>query len=509
MKIVSTLAVLAAVIAAPCHGGPATTRGDETPVVTDGMDETQVVELVVGESMLLSVGKRVERVVLVDPSVADAEPMDSDEVLLIGRQAGRTDVVFRLEGGGTIARKLEVGFDTDGLERQLQRLFGVFIEVEEIDGMLSLRGMLPGVEVSEQVARFMDRLDQRWVNLTRVPGVQQVQLRVRIAEANRTALRQLAFGGVVGGSSFFGGFQAPGAGTPFQRSSIAPRGGAPVSDPQFQFGPSSVSSTTTLFAGVPGANLEVFLQALDENQYVRLLAEPNLVAASGEEATFLVGGEFPIPVVQGSDAGGGATVTIEYTNFGTQLVFRPEVLGNGRIRLEVAPEVSNLSDIGALAQAGFQVPAVTTRRSSTTVELGNGQSFAMAGLLQTSEEGRISRVPLLGDLPVLGPVFRSVRYEQNQTELLVIVTAELVEPLDDGSVRPVPGDLHTVPDDWELFVEGRLEGTVAYNSPIARLEALGLGELVGPGAWRRPDERRRTASDPMPIAPAGGSDEEG
>ncbi len=333
--------------------------------------------------------------------------------------------------------------------------------------------------------------------MTRIPGVRQVQLRVRIAEANRSALRELAFGGVAGGSNFFGGVQAPG-GSPFQGVGIGP-GESPVGDADFRFQPIGVSSATTLFAGVPGANLEIFLQALDQNQYVRLLAEPNLVASSGEEATFLVGGEFPIPVVQGSDAGSGASVTIEYKQFGVQLVFRPEVLGSGMIRLDVAPEVSELSQIGAVNIQGFNVPGVTTRRSSTTVELGSGQSFAMAGLLRSIEQGRVSRIPLLGDIPVLGTLFRSVRYEQEETELLVIVTADLVEPLDDGFDRPLPGDLHTTPDDWDLFVDGRLEGEVTHLSPLARLQSLGLDGIVGPGAWRRPDETRTPAGDPLPA----------
>jgi pilus assembly protein CpaC len=267
-------------------------------------------------------------------------------------------------------------------------------------------------------------------------------------------------------------------------------------------GVSAVSSATTLFGGIPGSNLEIFIQALSENRYVRLLAEPNLVAVSGEEATFLVGGEFPVPIVQGSVVGGGSTVTVQYKEFGVRLKFRPEVLGEGRLRLEVSPEVSELSEIGAVRQNGFTIPSVITRRSSTTVELTSGQSFAMAGLLRTKDQARASRVPVLGDLPVLGALFRGVRYEQDQTELVVMVTAELVEPLDDGMDRPVPGDLHQTPNDWELFGEGKLSGATDLGNPLARLRALGLGSLKGPGAWRRSDDPRVPAVDALPaIAP--------
>lgn len=470
------------------------------PATADGrQDESSTVTtIVVGGSSLVSVDGRIEQVIVVDDSVADVHPVDADEVLLVGRSPGTTDIVLRLESGITVTRRLQVGLDEQELESRIKGLFDLDLAVEQVGTNVAVRGDVPDVESARRLTRFMDETGMLWVDLTRIPGVRQVQLQVRIAEASRSALRQLAFGGVVGGTGFFAGAQAPGTTSPFQRVGISPTGGAPVGAADFRYQPSTVSSATTLFAGVPAANLEFYLQALDENRYLRLLAEPNLVAASGAEATFLVGGEFPVPVVQGSTVGGGSTVTVQYKEFGVRLVFRPEVLGDGRIRLEVAPEVSELSELGAISQNGFNIPSVVTRRSSTTVELGTGQSFAMAGLLRTIEEGRVSRVPMLGDLPVLGPLFRSVRYEKEETELVVIVTASLVEPLDDAFRRPVPGDLHVTPDDWELFVEGRLAGEVVVGTPIDRLKAMGLGGIKGPGAWRRPDDARVAASDPMP-----------
>ena len=465
------------------------------PPVDDGLGEA--IELVTGQSRMVTVGGRIEKVVVVDPSIADAQPVESDAVLLLGLAPGTTDVVFQLENGESVWRRLTVGLDEERLARQLSRLFGVELQVDEVDGTVAVRGQVPDLATAENVRAYMERTGLPWVDLTRLPGLQQVQLRVRIAEASRSALRELAFGGVAGGSDFFAGVQAPSAGAPFQPVGIRPGADAPVTDAGFTFQDVGVSSATTLFAGVPGANLEVYLQALDENRYVRLLAEPNLVAVSGEEATFLVGGEFPIPVPQSSN-GGGTTITVEYKEFGVRLVFRPEVLGDGRIRLEVAPEVSELSQTGALTLSGYTVPGVVTRRSSTTVELGSGQTFAMAGLLRSTDEARTTKIPLLGEIPILGTLFRSVRYEEEQTELLVMVTADVVEPLDDGMDRPMPGDLHTTPNDWELFVGGRLEGSAGIGDPMSRLDALGLSGLRGPGAWRRADDPRVPAADPMP-----------
>ncbi len=391
------------------------------------------------------------------------------------------------------------GCDTAGLEMQLKQFFGVDLKAEDIGGTIALRGNMPNVGTAVQVRNFMTSTGLRWVDVTRIAGIQQVQLKVRIAEASRTALRELAAGAIIGGNSVFGGVQSPG-GTPFQPVNIQPTPGAKVGDPRFMYGNNPVTSATTLFAGVTGADLEVYLQALSENRYIRLLAEPNLVAVSGESATFLVGGEFPIPIVQGSVVGGGSTITIEYKEFGIRLNFRPEVLGDGRIRLEVAPEVSELSQIGALNQNGFTIPSLVTRRSSTTVELNSGQSFATAGLLRSLEQATVARVPVLGDIPVFGALFRSVRYEQAQTELVIMVTANLVEPLYDGMDRPMPGDLHEAPNDWELFMNGQTAGAVAIGSPMARLKSLGLEGIRGPGAWRRPDESRTLAADPLPTA---------
>jgi Flp pilus assembly protein CpaB len=402
------------------------------------------------------------------------------------------------------------------LESKLCRIFSVDIQIEEVDGTLALHGTMPDLTTATLIRNFMTGSGMKWVDLSRIAGVQQVQLRVRIAEASRSALRELAFGAVSGGNSFFGGYQAPGGSSPFQPVSISPGGGATtgattngnttttgssINQANFGFDKNPVSSAVTLFGGVPGSDLEFYIQALSENKYVRLLAEPNLVAISGERATFLVGGSFPIPVVQNS--GASSAVTIEYKEFGVRLNFRPEVLGQGRIRLEVAPEVSELSEIGSLRQNGFTIPSVITRRSSTTVELGSGQSFAMAGLLRSKEQGRVSKVPILGDIPVLGVLFRSVRYEEDQTELVVMVTAELVEPLDNGTVRPMPGELHETPNDWELFMEGSLTGATKAGKPLARLKVLGLEGLRGPGALRRPDDSRVSASDVFPATPAG------
>jgi pilus assembly protein CpaC len=216
---------------------------------------------------------------------------------------------------------------------------------------------------------------------------------------------------------------------------------------------------------------------------MKVLANPTLVAANGETASFLAGGEYPIPVVQGTAT---ESITIEYREYGVRLTFRPIVLGDGAIRLYVAPEVSELTDVGGVTISGFSVPALLSRKFETTLELNSGQTFIMAGLIKQNIEALKAQIPGFGDLPILGPLFSSIRYTKNDTELAVFVTASLVEPMSMDRISPLPGFLHVEPNDWEVYLETRIEGKQpATISPAdaARLKEMGLDNLVGPGAW--------------------------
>jgi pilus assembly protein CpaC len=321
------------------------------------------------------------------------------------------------------------------------------------------------------------------VDMTRVEGVHQVLLQVRVAEVSRNALRALDINSFFAGDKYFGSVQTGG----FNPVDIGVPDGAPVGRHlPFEFlSDSGATSAATLFMGFPRADLQIVIRALEENRFLRILAEPNLVALSGEEASFLAGGEFPIPVVQ-SGTGVGQSISIEFREFGVSLRFRPHVLGENLIRLRVAPEVTDLSDIGSVEIEGFRIPGIQTRRAETTLELRSGQSFGMAGLLNQRSEARNTKIPLLGDLPVLGPLFRSVRYERGETELVVLVTASLVEPQSLATVPPLPGTLHVMPNDWELFAKGQIEGAqppMLAPADQKHLQQLGLDRLKGPGAW--------------------------
>lgn len=449
----------------------------------------EVITFLLGESTIVKAPWPTVRVAVTEPAIANVQVLTPRQVLLQGLKVGSTDLIVWSEDETQVKQwKVRVKLDTASFKAKLDDLFpDTSLEVDQSGESLVVSGLLRS---ADQVTMLRDLLDSTkipYVDMTSLAGVQQVQLEVRIAEVSRLALRALGINMFHTDDDYFAGLLTGGSsGALVPSIDIGVPEGTPAGDNlAFQFNQDvRVSPGVTLFAGFPNSDFQFFLQALIENQAMRLLANPTLVALSGEQASFLAGGEYPIPVVQ-STAGGNA-ITIEYREYGVRVAFLPRVLGDGTIRLSAAPEVSNLTDVGSVVIGGFSVPALTTRRAETTLELKNGQTFAMAGLLQHDDQAINSRIPGLGDLPVLGPLFRSVRYRKQETELVVLVTASLVEPMSLASMPPVPGFSHVEPNDWELYIEGRIEGKepAKIDAEDAKwLEQIGLDQLVGPGAW--------------------------
>jgi pilus assembly protein CpaC len=453
----------------------------------EGDDAVGVLTVEVNHSAVLTPPWPVARVSVINPAVADVLVLSPERVLVLGTAVGMTDLILWSESEESWQRRVNVIIDLEFLQRELESMFPTAkLEVVQSRQALAVRGTLRRAEDAAHLQMFLTAHGVEYVDMTSVAGVQQVLLQVRIAEVSRSAVRAMGINFLHAGNDFFGANVLGSSAGPLNPVQIGvPEGALAAHGLPFHFLTDTVvSPAVTVFGGVPRADFQFFIQALAENQYLRVLAEPNLVALSGEQASFLAGGEFPIPVVQ-SGIGEAASISIEYREFGVQLSFKPLVLGDGTIRLWVAPEVSDLSDVGAVEIQGFRVPGVLTRRAETTLELSSGQSFAMAGLLNTRVDARVSRVPLLGNLPVLGPLFRSVRYAEGDTELAVLVTASLVEPTSETPM-PMPGVLHMRPSDWELYAKGRLQGEgPAKISPADAeyLRELGLHRLKGPGAW--------------------------
>lgn len=473
-----------ALAGSPASGASA--AGD--PTVSDTSSE--ILSLNVGRSITIQSPWMVKRISISDPKIADVQVLTPEKVLVFGKSVGVTDLVLWSENEDHAWQvQIHVQVDILRLEASLKRLFPrSSLSVFPSANVYVITGVIEKAEHIDRMHRYLEAMGVNYVDMTDLAGDQQVQIDVRVVEASRAAVKAFGINALRTGQDFFGA------------STIGPDGGGPLNPinigvpdtssagPNIPFGfigDTSASPAATILAGFPRADLELFIQALAENQYLRILAEPTLVALSGEEASFLAGGEFPIPVVQNS-SGGGSSITIEYKEFGVSLSFVPTVLGEGKIRLHIAPEVSSLSTLGSVEIEGFRIPSVLTRRAETTLVLHSGQTFAMAGLLSQDTTARASRVPLLGNLPILGSMFRSVRYENGETELLILVTASLVEPLSDASDRPLPGSAHVPPTDAEFYGQGRIEGRVpSYSRSDAgkMLSQLGLGELKGPGGW--------------------------
>jgi pilus assembly protein CpaC len=298
------------------------------------------------------------------------------------------------------------------------------------------------------------------INLLRVAGSQQVLLKVRIAELNRTAMRRIGadLGGVAGSSASIVGSQI-GAPVTFQ-GQVGQQGSLITGNQLFGFSRLSQNTNNTIFGIFQQAGFEFSLNALRENGLLKILAEPNLVALNGQTASFLAGGEFPVPVPQVAAGGVAPTITVRFREFGVRLGFVPYILDGDVIRLTVAPEVSNIDFTIAvtLVQGGTPVPGLNTRKAQTTVELREGQTLAIAGLLQLTLNGDTARIPGLGDLPILGPFFSNTTSQRIEKELVVLVTPYLVEPMAAGQVPPTPGDEVKGPNDLELYLLNRIEG---------------------------------------------------
>jgi pilus assembly protein CpaC len=312
--------------------------------------------------------------------------------------------------------------------------------------------------------------EPRVINLIRVPGPQQVLLKVRVAELNRTALREV-------GADILGVDPAAGAivGTQIGGAGVAAVG-LLTGEGLHGNAIGTTGPTTTVFGILQSAHLEFLLTALRRNAVLKILAEPNLVALNGHAASFLAGGEYPVPVPQTGSGGGSQAVTVQFKEFGVRLGFLPVILDHDVVRLTVDPEVSNIDfTIGTvLVAGGSPVPGLNTRRSHTTVELRQGQTLAIAGLLSVTLDGTTSRIAGLGDLPILGPFFSNTSSSRQEKELVVLVTPYLVEPMAPEQVPPLPGNEVIDPTDHELYFHNRIEGrtgedcrpTLGWDDPL-------------------------------------------
>jgi pilus assembly protein CpaC len=436
--------------------------GQGPPRLTLETTTPQKLNLSVGKSIIIQSPDSVKRVSLVAPEIADVMVLTTQQIYLTGKTPGITNLtLWGIDNKVIAILDLEVSPDISRLKEIIHKVLPEEkeIRISATHDHITLSGIVSSTSNLSQVlaltgpyAPLSEEKKPKIINLVEVAGVHQVMLEVRVSEISRSLLKRLAINfNYMNSSSGSMGFSLLSKLTTLPGGAFPPVGGMQVSDAVnaiFRF-----FSTDTAWT--------VFIDALKEEGLLKVLAEPTLITLSGKTANFLAGGEFPIPVPQSSGAG-GTVITIEYKPFGIGLNFTPTVLSDKKINMVVAPEVSDLDFSNALTTSGFVVPALTTRRVSTVIELADGQSFAIAGLLRDDVRSIVSKFPLLGDIPILGALFRSTSFQKNDTELIVIVTAHLVKPLDMAK-QTLPTDQYVEPDDVDFYLFGNQEGREKTN----------------------------------------------
>lgn len=460
------LFVVAAGAARAAGAGSAEPAG--AALISHGL-EGGALRLMAGKSLLLTTSRPYRTVSVAESEIVDVNPVGPTTLLVTAKKAGMTQLVLIDDNNRSQMVDVFVASDVAALQQQLKLMFpGLAIEAADVKGTIVLRGRVPNLTTAQQAVQVAGPFGGKVLNLLEVSGGQQVMLQVRFAEVSRAATTALGINGMMAAGSFIGGSNI-GQVNPLNQFKVPGAGDTPA--PQGFDLDRTISPSVTLFAAgqIGSVYLDAFVQALRQNNLLRILAEPNLVAVSGEEASFLAGGEFPVPVAGGAQLGGSSAVTVEYREFGVKLVFTPIVTGDGRIRLKVSPEVSDIDFTTAVKFNGFVVPGLQQRKVTTTIELAEGQTFAIAGLLSHNIASTREVTPLLGDLPVVGALFRSVRYQRKETELIVLVTPRLVEAMSAGQVPPAPGQNWRHPTESDLLLRQDIGGPVqAISRPATR-----------------------------------------
>ncbi|MEX0591737.1 MAG: type II and III secretion system protein family protein, partial [Xanthobacteraceae bacterium] len=382
-------------------------------------------------------------IVVADPEIADVLPLTDRSLSVLGKKIGSTRLSVYAEGKQLLGVfDIEVSYDTTQLGAELSRQFPhASFRVSSVNGRILLSGNAPDGVTLDKAVTIAKQFGPEVINSVKVSQPQQVLLEVRFVEAARSAGRELG----IRWESLN------------DRITIGTSGLLSGSEP---FG----VMIGTLLSG--GLEADAIIRSLEDRGVARRLAEPNLVALSGDTASFLAGGEFPFPVQSTNN-----TITIEFKKFGVGLAFTPTVLGSGLVNLKIEPEVSQIDPSNVVRIGGVEIPSLIVRRANTTIELRDGQSFAIAGLLQSINSVNQSQLPWIGNIPIIGALFRSASYQKQETDLVIIVTPRIVRPTRPGDLVRTPLDNTLPPNDVDFFLHGVSELTPSMVRQVRAYEA--------------------------------------
>ncbi len=434
-------------VAAPVATSGITSTVSNVGLVEAGIDASGKLEITTNKTAVVTTKEKYKRFSVGQPEIADVTAVGPTTLLVTGKKVGTTQIILWNEQEQSQIIDIAVTIDVQAMRDDFKKMFpDTAIDIAVHNGQISLKGRVPNLTIAAQAQKLAESYSKDIINFLEVGGGQQIALSVRFLEVSRNATNELGFRTLfTDGSNTWGNATSIGGTTPgglINGTVSLPEGGA-----------------ITLFGsgGIGNTAFEAFLSALKSNRLARTLAEPTLVALSGEDAEFIAGGEIPVPVPQ-SGSGGGATITIEYKEFGVKLKYNAVVLGNGRIRLRCEPEVSDLDRANGTTVSGNPVPGFKTRSAKTLIEMGEGQTLALAGLLQRNVSVNTSGTPGLGDIPIIGAFFKSTKYERSETELLILVTPRLVTAMNPDQVPANPENNWRYPNEAQLFGFGDLGG---------------------------------------------------
>jgi pilus assembly protein CpaC len=392
--------------------------------------EPIAINVLVGQSRLINFDRPIGRLSVSNPEIAEAVIITGTQALINGKAFGQINLIAweKDNDNHSIAFDVYVRANLSLIDAQIRTLFPKDdIRLSQANGSVVLSGTVAVPFTAAQAEQVVQAAGFKTVNLLQGPirDALQVQLQVRVAEVSRNRLRELGTSYAYQSQPGAGGYVSPGG--PYSVGGVD--GGNILG---------SVASSA-LNVLVLGGNTGAFVRALQSQGALRSLAEPTLIATDGQKASFLAGGEFPVPVISNGGGGGGQTVTITFKEYGVRLNFTPTIIDEDHIRLELEPEVSMIDFANGVRFAGFVVPGVRTRRAKTGIELRDGQSFALAGMLDNSETRSLSKIPVIGDVPILGRLFRSTSFQKQETELVFIVTAQMVKPINRDEIPNLRG----------------------------------------------------------------------
>ena len=392
--------------------------------------QIEELKLTVGKSIVLDYPTDIRQISTSDPSVVDTMAVTTREMLLSAKGAGTSTIIVWSKTGQRSIYAVNVEQNLEPLRRLIKETFPKEdIQIQSTRDSLSLTGRVSSKDIGDRAVAMVSPFAKTVVNYLMLPVApvdRQIVLKVKFAELDRAKVQQLGVNIISTGATNTIGAVSTGQ---FGSTSINQIGG----DAAARF---TISDALNVFAFRPDLNLGVFIKALQQENVLQILAEPNLVTTNGKEASFLVGGEFPIPVLQGG--GNAGAVTIQFREFGIRLTFNPVVTENNTIKMYVRPEVSTLDTANGVNISGFFIPALSTRRMETNIELGQGQSFVIGGLIDDRASEQLSKTPGLANIPLLGALFKSKEERRNRTELVVIVSPEIVKPYEPGDKIPEP-----------------------------------------------------------------------